>query len=1778
MKKSAKLWWYSVCIAIVALCSTSLSATNPPGFADWIISTSSSSSINGPNSVCEGDVVTYTYPYVAGNTYNWSVVGGTGIATTNLGNNTTVFTVTWGLAGPGSVSIQEFSGGGLVSSASLNVTINGMPNPQIVSDFDSDCVSDSSIKEGDQHFIRPPSFDCETVCEDSPVNYTTAFVSGNTYQWTVIGSNNGITGATTNSATVTWGSPGQALVVVTETTPAGCVQTDTICIEIVEKPISKFTVDQGSLTTVSAPTSSSANTISICKDGTVCFDDHSVGATSWFWDFGNGNTSQQQSPCETFTTPGTYMVMQIVENDCHCADTTYMRVNVEHEEGPEIVCQNVVCKNGTFIYDAILPAPCSGGHYEWTISGNGTIVNANGAVGTMLPQYVDGTDVTSIEINWASGPVGVISLKLIGCGGICDQITTVNIPIIPNTINIEGDEVVCQGEWGKFNVPCFPGTKYTWKVNGIPQTGNEHEFMYQFFSTGSYNITVDYTNDFLNCSGSSNTFVVKVLNPFEINGPDKVCEGSSATISGPGGSQLNWEVKDQGGTVVASGGISSSYSIPSSLAPGSYTVLAHDVSNPRDYCNDYAIHGIVVIAQPPAPTVINGPIEVCVGEVSVYTASPVSSEYYLEWEVNNGGSTSTSNGNSVSVTWNSGTKSITLYHVSKVSNCPSPGYTVNIIDKTPPPVNITGPNNVCANTPVGSPEIYSTTAVLDGYSWSIVPATAGSVVSGQGTNTASVIWNNYSGFADVRLTPEVCNTPQTPVDYTVNVNTSVMSISTSAVYPLCQNSSTSWTASFSFGSGSGYTWSIEHIATGTVVASGTGNVANHNFPSSSPNNSGSFVLTMSATNCGVTHTVTENITVNPAPVANLTYSGGNNINCIDQNSATLYVSVQGTGPYTYDWLHNGGSLGLPPTTTNHTIGPNAAHAGNYTVVITDGNGCTSSTNVVRARVCGTPVVCSPNGGSVSYTTVIGQTSPVPGCDVVRFFENVVGPTPSSLQWNFAGIGSASGSMPTFTFPASGVYPVTLTATYGPGICNNTYTFDVVVPVISDFEINISCPGNSFDVDLINTTDVVHGPLSLFTHNWTVTDLAGPTVIGTSSSQDYLNVAGLIPGHTYEIRLKETRTYTWNGQTINAACEHTETFTMPFKADADFTMSSNVVCEGNPLALNDNSTGDIISWTWDFGDGSTILADNTEKTYTTPNTYTINLDIVDEYGCTSNYSEVVDVKANNLAGTINVSPVMPMCPGTTANLVFTNTTSPSSAPYTYLWSDGSTAISTTATQTSTHYLAVTDTYGCFQSFGPETVEVVEIPHAVIFGENEYCVGDEINLICNYGSSYDYEWFQFLSGTSGYVNAGVTGTNFNLASAPVGTHYFKVELKEPISGCTKESLVFTVTVHPNPVAPIITTNPSPACPDSPVLLTVTNAAAYSYVTWSSGDVNASTLAGTAGTYFAVGTDVNGCTNYSSTEVHELPDFCSFMCGCYSDCIDQGASFNFPGILGSYTIWRWERLVSGSWTTVSSGSGTVADFTTSTPGNYTLRLYVQTDDGCDGYSCEVDITLVPCKSEPCEGEIKMLDVSCEYSPDLGVGYKFFMDINFAAFGMGCEKFTYTIIPPTGSIPTSSLTPYPYVQPYGDQIGGWWYPGTHFYPGSIVCFDVIITNECDTSFCTMEVCFEVPECGDPKAVKRSINELRNGSQYTPSDESGDIEFYPNPSSGMLKISAPEEGSYQITIYDMSGKLVFTHQMLMNAAQSVEFNLQNLPAGTYNIQCIGNQTIKTERLIILKE
>lgn len=129
---------------------------------------------------------------------------------------------------------------------------------------------------------------------------------------------------------------------------------------------------------------------------TAVFADASTNATSWTWNFGDGNSSTQQNPFHIYNQSGTYTVTLIACNDCGC-DTTTQVVTVLANSIDENFLQNVV---------SIYPNPNKG---EFTISMNG-VASAQIEITTIQGQVVytekviaNGSINKNIHLNNATG-------------------------------------------------------------------------------------------------------------------------------------------------------------------------------------------------------------------------------------------------------------------------------------------------------------------------------------------------------------------------------------------------------------------------------------------------------------------------------------------------------------------------------------------------------------------------------------------------------------------------------------------------------------------------------------------------------------------------------------------------------------------------------------------------------------------------------------------------------------------------------------------------------------------------------------------------------------------------------------------------------------------------------------------------------------------------------------------------------------------------------------------------------------------------------------------------------------------------------------------------------------------------------------------------------------------------------------------------------------------------------------------------------------------------------
>jgi len=88
----------------------------------------------------------------------------------------------------------------------------------------------------------------------------------------------------------------------------------------------------------------SQNPVNLANGGMVSFENLSVNSVEYLWDFGNGNTSTEVNPSNTYSTEGNYEVRLISINSEGCGDTKVIELEAseltnvfEEETGMEVL-------------------------------------------------------------------------------------------------------------------------------------------------------------------------------------------------------------------------------------------------------------------------------------------------------------------------------------------------------------------------------------------------------------------------------------------------------------------------------------------------------------------------------------------------------------------------------------------------------------------------------------------------------------------------------------------------------------------------------------------------------------------------------------------------------------------------------------------------------------------------------------------------------------------------------------------------------------------------------------------------------------------------------------------------------------------------------------------------------------------------------------------------------------------------------------------------------------------------------------------------------------------------------------------------------------------------------------------------------------------------------------------------------------------------------------------------------------------------------------------------
>ncbi|HRH59775.1 MAG TPA: PKD domain-containing protein, partial [Chitinophagaceae bacterium] len=138
---------------------------------------------------------------------------------------------------------------------------------------------------------------------------------------------------------------------------------------------------------INPPVSKFLNTPNCDTPFTKVFTDYSIAPLTWHWDFGNGDTSVEQSPVYTYDTTGTYYVTLIVTNG-NCADTSVQPIYVINENPSFTVTPLYTnfCKSDSIQLTATNYNAQYIGLFEWNF-GDSTSLPANGANNTVYHIY-----------------------------------------------------------------------------------------------------------------------------------------------------------------------------------------------------------------------------------------------------------------------------------------------------------------------------------------------------------------------------------------------------------------------------------------------------------------------------------------------------------------------------------------------------------------------------------------------------------------------------------------------------------------------------------------------------------------------------------------------------------------------------------------------------------------------------------------------------------------------------------------------------------------------------------------------------------------------------------------------------------------------------------------------------------------------------------------------------------------------------------------------------------------------------------------------------------------------------------------------------------------------------------------------------------------------------------------------------------------------------------------------------------------------------------------------
>ena len=644
-------------------------------------------------------------------------------------------------------------------------------------------------------------------------------------------------------------------------------------------------------------------------------------------------------------------------------------------------------------------------------------------------------------------------------------------------------------------------------------------------------------------------------------------------------------------------------------------------------------------------------------------------------------------------------------------------------------------------------------------------------------------------------------------------------------------------------------------------------------------------------------TVNSNPTPTVSPIGSTTFCDGGNV--------TLT-----TGSYaSYLW-----STG--ETTQSITV----SASGNYSVTVTDGNGCEGTSADLPVTVNDLPEPTVSVTGDLAFCDGSSVTLTASAASAYLWSN---GETTQAINVSGAGtftvtVTDANGCEGTSDPVSTTVFPTpepTITAD-GPTIfCDG----DSVVLTASSASLYQWSTGEttqsitvfssgSYSVTVTDANDCVgssdpvqvtvnNNPTPIISANGDLEFCDGDSVVLTSTvASSYLWSTGAT---TRSITVFASGEYAVTA-TLGTGCSGTsDTTTVTVFQNPEPTITANgptEFCQGQSVNLTASSGS---SYLWNTGaTGPTITVSTSGQHWVT---------VTNADGC-SGVSDTVDVIVNpNPVPTITADGPLEFCDGDSVVLT-------ASAADAYLWSTGATTQSIAVYASGSYTVTVTDANGCSGTSLPTTVVVNELPFSFIFaaGPTEFCEGDSVDLVARQSESYLWS----NGDTTRIITVMTSGT------------YSVTNFDE--NGCSQESNEITVTVYQNPAVAISASGPLTFCDGDDVTLiaNVASPLAIQY-TWNTGETSQTINAEEAGSYWVSVVDGNGCPGLSDTvdvEVWDLPEPEVTTLGTPSFCLGDTI---FLTTTEEYASYLWTNTGDTTQTTFAVQSGFYTVLVTDTNG---------------------------------------------------------------------------------------------------------------------------------------------------------------------------------------------------------------------------------------------------------